>query len=479
MCCGEEAAILQRRLTPLAGIEDVAADIVGQRLHVKYDAAVLSTNAIVEAVAETGMRAWLEHEEPIVPPSSARARGCSCSASAVALAVGLAAAGRSACAATLAHRRVSSPRPSPAACFRRAARCASLRMRELDINVLMLVAVVGAMFLGEWAEAGTVVFLFAIAQWLESRSMDRAREAIRALMDLTPDEARIRHGDHEELVPVDRVPIGTVMIVRPGEKIPLDGEVVAGRSDVNQAPITGESLPVDKGAGRRGVRRHHQRPRRARSRGDAAAARHDARAHHSPRRDRAGAARARRSSSSIASRAGTRPAVIALAVARRDGAAAARRRVRDLVLSRAGAAGRVVPVRARDLDAGVDRVGAGRRRPARRAGEGRRSPRAARGGSRDRVRQDRNADARHAAGDGVRARGRRHRGRAACRGRRGRGALRASDRGGHRRRGARARPDRSRRGQTSARCRASAPKGSVDGALVVCGNARLFESAAC
>jgi copper chaperone CopZ len=70
MCCGEEAAILRRRLTPITGIEDVSADIVGQRLHVKYDAALLSTNHIVEAVGETGMRAWLEHEEPVASPSS-------------------------------------------------------------------------------------------------------------------------------------------------------------------------------------------------------------------------------------------------------------------------------------------------------------------------------------------------------------------------------------------------------------------------
>jgi len=126
---------------------------------------------------------------------------------------------------------------------------ASIRILALDINALMLVAVVGAMFLGEWSEAGTVVFLFAIAQWLESRSLDRAREAIRTLLDLTPVEARVRHGDHEEMVAIDRVSIGTVMVVRPGEKIPLDGSVVTGRSDVNQAPITGESLPADKGPG--------------------------------------------------------------------------------------------------------------------------------------------------------------------------------------------------------------------------------------
>jgi len=246
LCCGEEAAILQRRLRPLSGMEDVSADVVGQKLHVKYDAAVLSTNAIVDAVAETGMRAWLEHEAPQVPPSS-RARGLLVLVSGVALAAGFA---MEFLGAPVAWRiaaclvAVITGGVFPA---RRAV--ASIRILALDINALMLVAVVGAMFLGEWSEAGTVVFLFAIAQWLESRSLDRAREAIRTLLDLTPVEARVRHGDHEEMVAIDRVSIGTVMVVRPGEKIPLDGSVVTGRSDVNQAPITGESLPADKGPG--------------------------------------------------------------------------------------------------------------------------------------------------------------------------------------------------------------------------------------
>ncbi|HUE85021.1 MAG TPA: heavy metal translocating P-type ATPase [Vicinamibacterales bacterium] len=246
MCCGEEAAILRRRLSPMSGIEDVAADIVGQRLHVKYDAALLSTNVIVDAVAQTGMRAWLEHEEPVAAPGSTT-RGVLVAVSAAALGLGL------------VLQFVGFAEPLAIAAFvtaavsggvfpaRRATR--SLQTRELDINVLMLLAVVGAMFLGEWAEAATVVFLFAIAQWLESRSLDRAREAIRALMDLTPDQARIRHPDHEELVPVEQIAIGAVMLIRPGEKIPLDGAIVNGRSDVNQAPITGESLPVDKGPG--------------------------------------------------------------------------------------------------------------------------------------------------------------------------------------------------------------------------------------
>jgi Zn2+/Cd2+-exporting ATPase len=246
MCCGEEAKILERRLRPLNGIEELSADVVGQRLHVKYDAALVSTNGIVDAVAETGMRAWLEHEKPIAPPNTA-SRGRLVAVSAIALAAGLALQFAGFPSAWTVPAFLIAVLSGGVYTGRRALQ--SLRARTLDINVLMLVAVAGAMALGEWSEAATVVFLFAIAQWLESRSMDRAREAIRALMDLSPGQARVRYGDREENVPVDRVAIGAVMIVRPGEKIPLDGDVISGRSDVNQAPITGESLPADKGPG--------------------------------------------------------------------------------------------------------------------------------------------------------------------------------------------------------------------------------------
>ena len=111
----------------------------------------------------------------------------------------------------------------------------------------------GAMVLGEWSEAATVVLLFSIAQWLESRTMDRAREAIRALMDLTPAEARIRTGLLEVSVPVERVAVGSVMVIRPGEKIPVDGAVVEGSSVVDESMITGEPIPVEKRPGERVV----------------------------------------------------------------------------------------------------------------------------------------------------------------------------------------------------------------------------------
>jgi Cd2+/Zn2+-exporting ATPase len=125
----------------------------------------------------------------------------------------------------------------------------SLRRGQLDINALMVIAVVGALGIGQYEEAAMVVVLFAAAQWLEARSLDRARAAIHALLDLTPDAVRLREGPDERQVRADGVAPGAVMAVRPGERIGLDGVVTEGRSDVNQAPITGESLPVEKAAG--------------------------------------------------------------------------------------------------------------------------------------------------------------------------------------------------------------------------------------
>ncbi len=117
------------------------------------------------------------------------------------------------------------------------------------MNFLMTVAAIGAAAIGEWGEGASAMFLFAVAQLLESYSMDRACNAIKALMDLSPTEATVRRNGREETVPVAEVAVGETIVIRPGQKIPLDGEVIAGRSAVNQAPITGESIPVDKEPG--------------------------------------------------------------------------------------------------------------------------------------------------------------------------------------------------------------------------------------
>ena len=126
----------------------------------------------------------------------------------------------------------------------------SIRRFRLDMNVLMTVAVTGAWIIGEGAEGAAVVFLFASAELLESWSVGRARRAIRSLLALTPETAlRKRDGLEPAEVPVSEVKPGEIVLVRSGQRVPMDGEVSAGRSAVNQAPITGESVPVDKKQG--------------------------------------------------------------------------------------------------------------------------------------------------------------------------------------------------------------------------------------
>ena len=121
--------------------------------------------------------------------------------------------------------------------------------REFDMNFLMTIAVIGASALGSFEEAATVVFLFSFGNILQSYTLDKTRNSIRALIKLTPDEALVRRGETEITLPVQKIVIGDTIIVRPGERIAMDGKVSAGYSTVNQAPITGESIPVEKQPG--------------------------------------------------------------------------------------------------------------------------------------------------------------------------------------------------------------------------------------
>jgi len=125
----------------------------------------------------------------------------------------------------------------------------SLKVRALDINLLMVIAVAGAAALGDWLEAATVVWLFGLAQWLEVRSMERARHAIRSLMTIAPSVATVRRDGADLQIPVGEVRIGDVVVVRPGDRLPVDGVVLSGDSAINQAPVTGESWPAEKSPG--------------------------------------------------------------------------------------------------------------------------------------------------------------------------------------------------------------------------------------
>jgi Cd2+/Zn2+-exporting ATPase len=125
----------------------------------------------------------------------------------------------------------------------------SAKNRSLDIDLLMGTAIIAATGIGYFVEAATLAVLFSIAELLEDYAMDRARDSLRELIELSPDEATVKRDGAEVTVPADEVEVGETVVVRPGDKIPLDGTVVEGESAVDQSPITGESVPIDKISG--------------------------------------------------------------------------------------------------------------------------------------------------------------------------------------------------------------------------------------
>ncbi len=251
MHCADEVTTLEKKLSPLPGVADLTADIVGRRLRVKHDPGQTSRHQLIEAIGETGMTAratgdgrtitpaeplWSRHKRVILTATSGAVTG---------IAMLLSLSGY--------PREVTIPMYLAAVVtggFYIARRgLLAARQFNLDINFLMSVAVLGAMYIGEWAEAAAVTVLFALAELLESWSMDRARNAIRSLMELAPPQALVRRNGQEHTLPVEEIHVGDILIIRPGEKIPLDGRVTKGISAINEAPITGESMPVEKREG--------------------------------------------------------------------------------------------------------------------------------------------------------------------------------------------------------------------------------------
>ena len=125
----------------------------------------------------------------------------------------------------------------------------AIRARSVDMNVLMTLAVVGAMLIGEWSEGATVLVLFAVGNWLETQALARTRRSIRDLMSLTPAVALLRRGEKAVSVSPSEVRIGDTIVVRPGDRVPLDGMIISGASAIDESAITGESVPADKDIG--------------------------------------------------------------------------------------------------------------------------------------------------------------------------------------------------------------------------------------
>lgn len=245
MDCAEEVRQIEDRLGRLPGVTGLQFDLVSRRLIV--DGSITAAE-VQRAIGELGMNARVEGEGPrrlSVWQRHGRLVMASLSGALLLLGLGVGWSGLSDAVSipllalsTVAGAWYVAPRA-----------WRSVRHGALDMHFLMMIAAVGAVVIREWSEAASVVFLFSVAQVLEGHSMDRARHAIRALMELAPTEATVQRDGREATVPVDQVEIGEVIIIRPGQKIPLDGHVDEGRSAVNQAPITGESMPVDKEPG--------------------------------------------------------------------------------------------------------------------------------------------------------------------------------------------------------------------------------------
>jgi Zn2+/Cd2+-exporting ATPase len=268
MDCAEEVAILKRVVGPLVGGADrLAFDVLNGRMNVADSAVDIPEEAIIEAVAATGMSAvrWEPHVRKGEPDSHRIQQTFFTAASGVCVLIGLVLhvvlTGGLADAWRLLATHAEQPMPWPEIASYLAAIVLGGRFiiikawhaaRNLrpDMHLLMTVAVFGAGAIGEWFEAATVTFLFAASLALESWSVGRARRAIAALLDLAPPTARLLHADGSEAtVSVAEVAIGSRFVVPAGQRIPLDGLVVAGNSAVNQAPITGESMPVEKEPG--------------------------------------------------------------------------------------------------------------------------------------------------------------------------------------------------------------------------------------
>ncbi len=266
--CAEEIAVLRREVGALPGVIDLEFDVVGARMSVEYDDAAVDPQRIVAAVEAAGMKAlpW-ELRGNALPRSFWERHGRLVMAvlGGALLAAGffthwalhgrlldaLAGSGSGAHVLPISVILLYGLSAVAGAWMVVPGAVQAVRRRRPDMNLLMVLAVCGAMAIGEWFEAATVAFLFAVALLLEHWSVERARNAIGALMDVAPRTARYLDPVDGELreKPVGEIPLGARVVVRPGERIPLDGKVTHGESAVNQAAITGESMPVAKRPG--------------------------------------------------------------------------------------------------------------------------------------------------------------------------------------------------------------------------------------
>lgn len=245
MDCPTCATVIEHALGRMEGVLEAAVSYGTERLRLEFDTEVTSLDAVVQRIRALGYGVieeghapgwWAEHRELILSLGAG-----------LLLLTGWLLGFTAAPAALSLGLYVGAYVTGGFFALRDAWQ--SLRQRRFDIDTLMIVAAAGAAALGAWAEGALLLFLFSLGHALEHRAMDRARKAIETLADLAPRTALVQRDGREVELPVEELRRDDRVIVKPGQRIPADGEVLSGASAVNQAPITGESMPVDKQAG--------------------------------------------------------------------------------------------------------------------------------------------------------------------------------------------------------------------------------------
>ncbi|MFN3152746.1 heavy metal translocating P-type ATPase [Bremerella sp.] len=265
--CAEEVRILKDGLAEKPGIEKLDFDVMRGRMDVHYDAQHWNVTRLLEAVSSLGMTAQEVVETPSTPSeqepvrhNNNRERALVRSGAFLLVAVVIQAWESGGIAALFGHGEGAHTISVLAILLYLISISLGIRwiapkafkavMRfSADMNLLMTVAVAGAIILGDFFEAAMVTFLFTLSEVLEQRSVSKARRSIQSLMSLAPDVARVKTDDGIEEYATDEIENGDICLVRPGERIPLDGTIVQGVSAIDQAPITGESVPVEKEPG--------------------------------------------------------------------------------------------------------------------------------------------------------------------------------------------------------------------------------------
>ena len=248
MDCPTEQTLIQNKLSKLTGVQQLEFNLINRVLGVTHN--LPGTAPIIEAIKTLGMQAEPLEQGAEAPASAPEKKPW----------WPLALSGVGALVAEVIHFTSAAPNWVVAVIalvsilsgglgtYKKG--WIALKNRNLNINALMSIAVTGAILIGQWPEAAMVMFLFTVAELIEAKSLDRARNAISGLMQMSPEQATVLQADGSWVTQdVKAIELGARVRVRPGERIALDGEVLAGNSTIDQAPITGESLPVEKTMG--------------------------------------------------------------------------------------------------------------------------------------------------------------------------------------------------------------------------------------